>query len=85
MYILYSNAGNEIWILNPNITQYLCKQVKDALMGYIFLSCYSETTRHNHKVNKQKEIKLSQQDIGRKTGMNNEIIKSLATGKLKFN
>lgn len=54
-------------------------------MGYMFLSCYSETTRHNRKVNKQKEIKLSQQDIGRKTGMNNEIIKSLATGKLKFN
>lgn len=51
----------------------------------MFLSCYSKTTRHNHKVNKQKEIKLSQQDIGRKTGMNNEIIKSLATGKLKFN
>lgn len=84
MYILYS-ASNEIWILNPNITQYLCKQIKDALTGYRFLSCYSETTRHNHEMNKQKEIKLSQQDIGMKTGMNNEIIKSLATGKLEFN
>lgn len=30
MYILYS-ASNEIWIFNPNITQYLCKQVKDGI------------------------------------------------------